>query len=106
MYHGLLDKDLLSNESDIKYSEETCCFIPQTLNNFLKYKYSKGWNIEKGTKTYRVKYMVSKTSKNIGCFKTQVEAENIRKLIRKCHARFLRKKYKRTLPKKIINKIN
>lgn len=94
-----LDKDLLSNGKKL-YSNETCCFLPNAVNQFLSTRYKKCSNLPVGVvynkKDKKYQAQISKDGKRIylGQFKRIKEAREVYCKEKNNHAKELAKRYK------------
>ena len=73
-----LDKDILVKGNKL-YSEETCCFVPQELNNLLTYKKATNNGLpisvsEKKSGKFGVSFRKNSVTQNLGVFDTVEEA--------------------------------
>lgn len=111
-----LDKDLLVKGNKI-YSEDTCCFVPREINNFLNIKSSK---IKNGNLPEGVCFSISRTNgkdytyiqagiavngkrKSLGNFKTVEEAAEVYLVTKQRLAKELANKFKHEISDKAYN---
>lgn len=89
-YH--LDKDLLI-EGNKHYSPETCCFVPQELNNILlsrpkgRGSHPQGVTWDKQKERYYACVRIMGKTKNLGYFDTPEEAFKVYKIAKEAHVK-------------------
>lgn len=88
-----LDKDILVKDNKV-YSAETCCFVPQEINNlFTKGKKCRGdypiGVIKRGENRFE-----ASTRKSLGCFKTPNEAYEVYKAAKEKYIKEVANKWK------------
>lgn len=94
-----LDKDILVKGNKI-YSEDTCCFVPQEVNNLLTYKRTKKGSCVTGvsfdTKANKFVSKLNKKGKyvSLGVFTTELEAFLAYKQAKESHIKEVANKWK------------
>lgn len=94
-----LDKDILLKGNKI-YSPETCCFVPQEINNlFTKRQNKRGNNpigvyLEKGTNKFKSQININKKKINLGRFNSPEEAFQAYKITKEQYIKQLADKWK------------
>lgn len=104
-----LDKDLLSNKNNKIYSPNTCCFLPQNINNLLvksdgiRGKYPLGVSYDKDRKKYTSH--VTKKNKRVflGRYNTPEEAFYVYKREKEKYVKEVADQYKDTIPSHVYN---
>lgn len=105
-----LDKDLLTTGSKI-YSPETCCFLPQDLNNIFRAKRTgkADTTLPRGVLYREGRYIAASSfkgkAKSLGSYATKEEAFSSVKIYVEDKIRFLAEKYKSRLSRASYNKL-
>lgn len=100
-----LDKDILSNETKI-YSPETCCFIPQEINNLFYSSNFKNNSFGVRTvndKTHRPRIKINSKEVYIGTFENLTEAQKAYKIIKSANVKDIANKWKDKIPETVYN---
>lgn len=96
-----LDKDILSNGKDKIYSENTCVFLPNSINSLLLKSAAIRGNLPIGVSkkgnNYRVRCNVNGSEKYLGTFSTPELAFNAYKTFKEAYIKELAEKYKDTI---------
>lgn len=105
-----LDKDILVKGNKV-YSPDTCCFVPQDINQLFTKRKKKDQDTPVGVKSYRTHdgenrsfyVSIGKGRKNtyLGCFRTKEEAFSVYKTEKERHIKELADKYKDQLDPKV-----
>jgi len=78
--NNALDKDIIQPNNQL-YSPNTCCFIPQSLNNILgshekaRGRYPQGVSFHRSNQKYKARISINNKSVHLGLYKTIQEAE-------------------------------
>ena len=101
-----IDKDILSKGNKV-YSPDTCCFVPQEINNFFTSKRKKKGNeyrgIHKNGSKYRASIFDIDGGYKLKTFNTYSEALNEYVISKEKRIKFLAEKYRDKLDERVYN---
>lgn len=102
-----LDKDILVKGNKV-YSPDTCCFVPQEINNLLTKRQRERGKFPIGVhktsdKVFRI--IISKEGKEerVGKFRSVSEAFNAYKAAKEAHIKYVAEKYKDTIEERVYD---
>ncbi len=100
-----LDKDIIGQDS---YSEDTCVFVPEEINNFLTSRKNSRGSYPQGVRktengTFQARCSSSGVRISIGTFGTYEEAFHAYKIVKESEAKILAKKWKSQIDPRAYN---
>jgi len=102
-----LDKDILQKGNKL-YSKDTCCFVPQEVNNLLikrdnyRGEYPVGVDFHKVSGKFRASLAINGKQKNLGYFTIPEEAFQVYKLAKEAQIKVVAHKWKHLLDERVF----
>jgi len=102
-----LDKDILQKGNKL-YSKDTCCFVPQEVNQLLvkcdnsRGEWPVGVNFDKATGKFKAGLRINGKKKHLGYFNTPEEAFQAYKLAKEAYIKAVAQKWKHILDERVF----